>query len=343
MASRKPVDTQRPKVILPDLPRRLFPDAEPEQPANGEAQQERRSMRHTASTHAPRARIEPVAPRQQKVSAPPNVAPARGRVRVQPEMIVLPTPRQIAGQTVPSLLAAVSLWLAARGATLLSPLGLPFWLIILLAPTLLLLLITNRVLHPFWRNAALANLATISIVLPILALRRYAIAVPSFLDGHGVLLAPVVATIAAAVAIITLAIGIAFATREDPEYAGLLLLPACLLVPMCVGMSINLTLSTWLTASAAVFVAVGLATLTASLLPGALAALVAPGAIALQFLFLTVIRRNPVFPHAGGPAALILFWSLLVIVVVLAVLLPLLSQWLGRVDRRARSLEYART
>lgn len=256
-------------------------------------------------------------------------------------MIVLPTPRQIAGQTVPSLIAAASLWCSAHGAELLSPLGVPLWIIILLGPSLVLFLAADRLTHPFWRNAALANIATIAIVLPIIALRRFTIAVPSFDHGHGVLLAPVVASIASVVALVALALGIACATREDPEYAGLLLLPAGLLVPMCVGMTTDGTLAGWLSAAAAVYIAAGLATVFASLLPGTLAALVAPGAIALEFLFLTVIERTPVFPHASGATALVLFWCLLVIVVALLVLLPVISQWFGRIDRRARAIEYA--
>lgn len=291
--------------------------------------------------HAPHARIEPVAARENQRATQPAHRPTESPARAQSETIVLPMPRQILSQTVPSVTAAVSLVLCARGAELLSPHGLPVWIVLLLGPSLVLFLAANRLTHPYWRNAALANLATIAIVLPVLAIRRFTIAVPSFDHGHGVLLAPVLATVAAIAAIGALAIGIAFATREDPEYAGLLLLPACLLVPMCVGMSMNLTLATWLTATAAVFVAAGLATVVASLLPGALAALVAPVAIALEFLFLTLIERTPVFPQSAGTAAVLLFWSVLIVAVVLSVLLPVFSAWLGRIDRAAKALEYA--
>ncbi len=333
MASRKPADTQRPKVMLPDLPRPLFPDMEP-------GVDERRSVTRPAAQRAPRARVEHVSSRRQMAPVRRN-APPPARARSQNEMIVLPSPRQIAGQIVPSLVAAVSLWLSGHGAELLSPLGVPLWVIILLGPTLFLFLAANGLTHPFWRNAALANIATISIAMPILALRRFTIAVPSFEHGHGVLLAPVVASVAAVLVMVALALGIAIATREDPEYAGLLLLPAALMVPMCVGMSSESTLAGWLSASAGVYIAAGLATVVASLLPGTLAALVAPGAIALEFLFLTVIKRTPVFPHASGATALLLFWCLLVVVVSLLVLLPVVSQWFGRVDRRARAIEYA--
>lgn len=334
MASRKPADTQRPKVMLPDLPRPLFPDFA--------FDDEKRRPARMPAQHVPRAHVEHVTPRRTTKLTPRN-APPPARPRPQPEMIVLPTPRQIAGQTVPSLIAALSLWLTAHGAELLSPLGVPLWIIVLLGPSLVLYLTASGLTHPFWRNAALANIATISVVLPILALRRSTVAVPSFDHGHGVLLAPVVSTVTATLVMIALALGVAIATREDPEYAGLLLLPACLLVPICVGMSLNDTLSVWLSASTAVYVAAGLATVFASLLPGALAALVAPGAIALEFLFLTLIERTPVFPHASGTKATLMFWGLLVVVVTLSVLLPVVSQWFGRIDRRARTLEYATT
>lgn len=265
----------------------------------------------------------------------------RVQKRAPSEMIVLPTPGEIVSQTVPSVIAVCSLALSAVGAGPLSPRGLPMWITLLLGPSLVLFLAANSLTHPYWRNAALANIATIGIVLPILAIRRFTIAGPSFEHGHGVLLAPVLATMVAMAAIGLLALGIAFATREDPEYAGLLLLPACLLVPMCVGMSMDLTLSTWLKATALVFAAAGLATVVASLLPGALAALVAPIAIALEFLFLTLIERTPVFPQSAGSVAILLFWSVLIVAVVLAVLLPVFSAWIGRIDRAAKTLEYA--
>lgn len=340
MASRKPIDTQRPKVILPDLPRALFPDATSE----GSGPERPASAVHPVPpvpVRAPRARVEPAPARAVQTAARQAQPRARARTRPQAEMIVLPTPRQVVGQTVPSLVAAISLVLCAAGAVLLSPRGLPIWAAFLLGPSLILFLTANRLTHPYWRNAALANMATVAVILPILAIRRFTIAVPSFEHGHGILLAPVLATLAAIVAFAVLALSIAFATREDPEYAGLLLLPACLMVPMCVGMSMNLTLSSWLKATALVFVATGLATVVASLLPGALAALVAPVAIALEFLFLTFIERTPVFPQSTGPVAIALFWSVLIAAVVLAVLLPVFSAWLGRIDRAAKSMEFA--
>lgn len=339
MASRKPVDTQRPKVILPDLPRTLFPEA------GADRQGERRAPGgphvQALPPRAPRARIEPAPARPTPVTRQAPSSANRVRGRAQTEMIVLPTPRQILGQTVPGLVAAVSLIVCARGVNLLSPHGLPIWLIVLLAPSLVLYLAADRLTHPYWRNASLANLATIAVILPILAIRRYTIAVPGFEHGHGVLLAPLVATVTVIVAFGLLALGIALLTREDPEYAGLLLLPSCLLVPMCVGMSMNLTLSSWLVATAGVFVAAGLATVVATLLPGALAALVAPVTIALEFLFLTLIKRTPVFPQSSGAIAVALFWSVLIVAIVLSVLLPVFSAWLGRIDRAAKSLEYA--
>lgn len=338
MASRKPVDSQRPKVILPDLPRALFPDAPRDEQGH---ERPARAVRQAqaAPVRAPRARIEPAPTRAAQVAS--RQTQTRVSTRPPTEMIVLPTPRQVAGQTVPSVVAAISLVLCAAGAALLSPRGLPIWTAFLLGPSLVLYLSANRLTHPYWRNAALANMVTVAVILPILAIRRFTIAVPSFEHGHGILLAPVLTTIAAVVAFGVLAVGIAFATREDPEYAGLLLLPACLLVPMCVGMSMNLTLSTWLDATALVFVATGLATVVASLLPGALAALVAPVAIALEFLFLTLIERTPVFPQSAGSVAIALFWSVLIVAVVLAVLLPVFSAWLGRIDRAAKAMEYA--
>lgn len=340
MASRKPVDTQRPKVVLPDLPRALFPDATSD---DGRVAGAVRPVRpaQPVPVHAPRARIEPAPARPANAPSPAASRQRRAQKRLQAETIVLPTPREVASQTVPGVLAAVSLVLCARGAALLSPHGLPIWAIVLVGPSLILFLSADRLTRPYWRNAALANMTTMAVVLPILAIRRFTIAVPTFEQGHGTLLPPVMATIAAVVALGVLAFGIALATREDPEYAGLLLLPACLLVPMCVGMSLNLTLSTWLDATAIVFVATSLATVVASLMPGALAALVAPVAIALEFLFLTLIERTPVFPQSSGSVAIVLFWSVLIVAVVLAVLLPVFSAWVGRVDRAAKSMEYA--
>jgi uncharacterized membrane protein YhaH (DUF805 family) len=69
------------------------------------------------------------------------------------------------------------------------------------------------------------------------------------------------------------------------------------------------------------------------MLPGAYPTLVAPIAIALEFLVLPLSGSTPIFPVGAGLSAKLLFFAVVLVAVGLAIAVPMLSVWVRRVHR----------
>jgi hypothetical protein len=93
-----------------------------------------------------------------------------------------------------------------------------------------------------------------------------------------------------------------------------------------------------------VYVAVGVLTVVASMLPAAFPTLVAPVALALVFFVLPVSESAPIFPVGAGMSAKLLFFVVLAVGVGLTVAVPMMAVWVRQVRRivqgqaRTRSL-----
>lgn len=248
---------------------------------------------------------------------------------------VLPRPRQIVQEAVPNALMAFSslavVWIAT-----FAPMGVPLWAAGIFLPTVLLAWLANATLHPHWRRTSLVNLATMAAVFPALVVRQSVLRIPFVEGGNGTLLAPTIATLAVIVVLILLAAGSAVLSQEDPEYAGVVFLPAALMVPFLAGQTELLSLRGGLLICAGIFFAGGILTIIASMLPGAYPALIAPMAIAAEFILLTLVRETSIFPIGAGIAAKILFFIVVIVTVGLSILVPLLSQWIRQVTRIAQ-------
>ena len=130
-----------------------------------------------------------------------------------------------------------------------------------------------------------------------------------------------------------IALGSAVLSQEDPEYAGILFLPAAMIVPFFAGATEITGLSTALAILAVIYVAVGLLTVVASMLPAAFPTLVAPVALALEFFVLPMSESAPIFPLGAGMSAKLLFFVVLAFSVGLTVAVPMMAVWVRQVRR----------
>lgn len=244
----------------------------------------------------------------------------------------MPQPRQMVVQAWPSLLMAVSVLgtLAVMGFI---PGGLPLWAPMILVPTLVLLLRADHERHPIWARAALVNLVVVGAFFPLIIVRQSFMRVPFVEFGNGTLVMPVASTVLVVGAMAVIALGAAFLSQEDPEYAGMLFLPAAMLVPLFAGATEITGLPTALVILGVIYLAVGVLTVVASMLPAAFPTLVAPVALALEFFVLPVSEGAPIFPVGAGMSAKLLFFVVLAVGVGLTVAVPMMAVWVRQVRR----------
>src|SRR5699024_5809661 len=110
-------------------------------------------------------------------------------------------------------------------------------------------------------------------------------------------------------------------------------LPAALLVPFFAGATEITSLSTALIVLASIYAASAILTVVASMLPGAFPTLIAPMALALEFLVLPLAENTPIFPTGARMSAKLLFFVLRVVAVGLTVAVPMVSVCMRQVHR----------
>lgn len=215
----------------------------------------------------------------------------------------------------------------------LEPLGIPVWTFGLLSPSLLVFIAANSITRPLWRRTAIVNLLVLGVVFPVLVVRQSVVQVPYIDRSNGTLLAPMLATIGMALVLIAIATIAAVLANEDPEYAGVLFLPAAMLVPLLAGPSDIIGFRAAVFGIALIYFSVAVLTVVASMLPGAYPALVAPIAIAIEFLALPANRAGAAFPIGSGWTSKVLFFGIVFVAVALAIAVPTLSLWVRETRR----------
>ncbi len=270
------------------------------------------------------------------VSAPRPRARRQRNPAWQWESIVMPQPRQMVVQAWPSLLMAISV-LGTLGVIGFIPGGLPLWAPLILVPTLVLLLRADHARHPMWGRAALVNLAVVGAFFPLMIVRQSFMRVPFVEFGNGTLVMPVAATVLVVGGMAVIALAAAFLSQEDPEYAGMLFLPAAMLIPLFAGANEITGLPTALAILGVIYVTLGVLTIVASMLPAAFPTLVAPVALALEFFVLPVSEGAPIFPLGAGMSAKLLFFAVLAVGVGLTVAVPMMAVWVRQVRRIVQS------
>lgn len=270
-----------------------------------------------------------------------RTAPRRRRQRNpawQWQRVHLPPLRQMVQQATPYWLMA-----AASGVTLLLldvlPVALPLWALTLLVPVVLLWARSDGRRHPAWRRAAIMLAATVGLFFPLVIVRQSYLRVPFVEWGNGTLLMPVLSTITVVAVLAVMAAGAAYLSHEDPEYAGILFLPAALLIPFFAGATEITGLQTALVIMTGICVVCGVAMIVASMLPNAFPTLVAPVVLALEFFVLPLAESTPIFPLGAGTFAKLLFFVVLSMTVGLTIAVPVMAVWF----RQVRKMVVART
>jgi hypothetical protein len=246
--------------------------------------------------------------------------------------IVMPQWRQMLEQALPSLLMAASLF-GTLGILGFMPGGLPLWAPLILIPTALLLFRSDRNVHLMWKRSAMINLVVVGAFFPMMIVRQSFLRVPFVEFGNGTLVMPILSTLMVVVAMLAIALLGAYLSQDDPEYAGMLFLPAALLVPFFAGATEITSLRTALAIIGSIYLATAVLTIIASMLPGAYPTLVAPIALALEFFVLPVSESVPIFPVGAGMSAKMLFFVVLAMGVGLTVAVPMLAVWVRQVRR----------
>lgn len=253
--------------------------------------------------------------------------------------IVMPSLRQIFEQALPTLIMALSALLGLLVIDRLPSLE-GLWAPIVLAPSVAFYLFANKQVHPLWRRSALMNLAAVGVFYPLLIVRQSYLRVPYVEWGNGTLSMPLVSTLTIVVLLLAIALAAAWMSREDPEYAGVLFLPAAMLVPFFAGATEIVSLRTALIVAVSVFLASSVLTVVASMLPGSFPMLIAPVALAIEFLVLPLSDNVPIFPLGAGTAAKLLFFVVLATTVGLTVAMPGLAGWVRQVRDLVNSQEF---
>ena len=249
--------------------------------------------------------------------------------------VVLPGLRDILEQCVPTMVMALST-LAALITIDLIPMLDGVWAFIVMTPSIALYYFADSTIHPLWKRSALLNLVAVGVFYPLLIVRQSYLRVPFVEWSNGTLSMPLISTLTVVILMALLALAAAGMSQDDPEYAGVLFLPAAMLVPFFAGASEIVSLRTALIIATVVFAMSSILTVIASMLSGSYPLLVAPIALALEFLVLPLSDGSPIFPTGAGVASKLLFFLLVAATVGFTVSMPSLATWVRSVRDMVR-------
>jgi hypothetical protein len=273
-----------------------------------------------------------------------QVTSSNARQTVEPrrsQPLVLPDWRQLVTLAAPHVVAALSIAVAVSLATSLGEFSLLF-VAPLILPSILLGSLDRSRVGQGWRAATSVNLATMLMLFPLLVIRQSTVRVPYLSGEHGTTFAAVVSTAGVLLAMGAIAFYVGWVSRQDPESAPLLFLPAAMLVPLLVSASEFARLDAALAVAGMIFGLVAVLTLLSSLMPPAYTVFVGPMAVAVEVLFVSLVRQDRIFPIGVGPVGMALFALVIVAAMALVVSLPAISIWMHRVETfRVRHLREA--
>ncbi len=279
--------------------------------------------------HAP-TRQQPPDDRVTRTAFAEDTLPRTASQR-QPAQFVLPGWRHISTLVAPDIVATASFMLSFLVASVTGEFSVAF-VVPLILPSLLLAAFNGSEVGQGWRASVGVNLSTMLVLFPFLVIRQSTVRVP-YLDGaHGTVYAALLSTLGVLAALTGIAVFTAWVSRQDPESAPLLFLPAAMLVPLLTSATEFAGLENALPVTGLIFGMATALTLIASLLPPAYTIFVAPAAVAFEVLFVTLVRQERIFPVGVGEAGMALFATVVVAAIGLVVVLPAMSGWMRQVD-----------
>lgn len=259
-------------------------------------------------------------------SATAAVAPSR---RAAP--MVLPGWRHIMVLAAPDAIATISLLIAFATVAVTGEFS-PLFVVPLIIPSIVLGVLNLSDVGQGWRASVSVNLATILVLFPMLVIRQSTVRVPYLDAAHGTVFAAVMSTVAVLIALAGVALYAAWASRQDPESAPILFLPAAMMVPLLTSATEFARLDSALLVAGLIFAIATCLTLVASMLPPVFTVFVAPFAVAIEVLFVTLVQQQRIFPVGVGEAGMALFASVIVASIGLVVMLPAMSSWFQQVE-----------
>lgn len=186
-------------------------------------------------------------------------------------------------------------------------------------------------------RAWLAGLVVVVGVLPLLALQQALLREPYVAVSRGTASPAIAATAVMVLVLFVVAGWCAVSSWQAPEEASLVFLPVALLVPGVIGMRGALGQKSALEALAEASLLAAGATVLAWSLPRGARPMVAPIALAVQFIALWIAGRGPSFQPTSGRIVPALYTVMLVVTVVLTVGVPLLAVWVRRMVMKAEA------
>ncbi|GIW04167.1 MAG: hypothetical protein KatS3mg059_0787 [Thermomicrobiales bacterium] len=172
-------------------------------------------------------------------------------------------------------------------------------------------------------------------VLPLLSLQQALLREPYVALSRGTAAPAVAATSVVVIVLLVVAAWCAVSFWPAPEEASLVFMPVALLIPGVIGMRGALPQRSALEAVAEATLLAAGATAIAWALPRGARPMVAPVALAIQFVALWLAGRGPTFQPTSGQIVPALYTVLLVVTVALTVGTPLLAVWIRRLVVRA--------
>lgn len=268
-----------------------------------------------------------------RVTSQRHAAPSSAHARtVRAHRFVFPHARLIASIMAPGVVMATSIVFAfvvvsltgANSAWFLAP---------LVIPGLVLGAFRGSGTGSRWRKSVGINLGTMLILFPLLIIRQSAVRVPYLDMAHGTVFAAMLSTAAVVVALAGVALAAAWIAREDAEASAILFLPAALMVPLLTSATEFAELRSALLVAGSIFIVATMLMFLASMLPLGYVVFVAPLAVAVEVLFVTIVRQDRIFPVGVNEVGMALFATVVVAAIALVVVLPSMSAWLSKVDQ----------
>lgn len=186
-------------------------------------------------------------------------------------------------------------------------------------------------------RAWLAGLVAVVGVLPLLALQQALLREPYVAVSRGTASPAIAATAMVVLVLFVVAGWCAVSSWAAPEEASLVFLPVALLVPGVIGIRGTIGQRSALEALAEASLLAAGATVIAWSLPRGARPMVAPIALAVQFIALWIAGRGPSFQPTSGRVVPALYTVMLVVTVVLTVGVPLLAVWVRRMVMKAEA------
>ncbi len=267
------------------------------------------------------------------------VSPASTDARIRGrDRFVFPDARLIASLVAPGTVMALSIVLTFVVASMTGA-NSAWFLAPLVVPGLILGAFRGSGAGSRWRESVGINMATMLILFPLLIIRQSTVRVPYLDIAHGTVFSAMVSTSAVVVALGGVALASAWIAREDAESSAMLFLPAALMVPLLTSATEFAELGAALLVAGCIFVVTAILTFFASVMPSGYVVFVAPLAVAVEVLFVTMVRQDRIFPVGVNEAGMALFAAVVVAAIAFVVVLPSVSAWLSKVDQLRLSRE----